>query len=670
MSTVYIRKVKDNSREIDIDDLNEESLQVFDEAINEGMLDKIDSMSTVYIRKVKDDSEEIIRNRLIENNVNKSTEKFKHLKAFKDCYDSLTKDIQKDKDGHVQNVFIRMKKEDFDKDEKRMVIEIGLLKNELTKLVKKRGTVNHASSIIDDQRWKKIPFLTNSGLEGFLKPDYSITKMKRTGYNRNKQSNRYATTDMLPWMVSSNFTKKFQELKNVPSESKQTKQEKDRLVSNVFIFKIIRERIFTEKSETSNISRRDQENEPMKKSYCLKVTMPISVNKKYRSLSYLNDFCGIESSDFKDREIEVNKKSSKLYRFSERILYNPEVEYKAEKERVKKDINRPPELDIDSAERSIVWTISEGLLKIGLSFLFCLVVFGCCMVNKFSMLLLTHQTPFKETESTFSETESTSNETESTSSPLLPMAICLLSVEVVNFIPVALRYFLSSGLLNIFLASDDYKEEFNRIFSRSEWKFWLREGLDVVAQVVYVLFVLPRISITNAVFFSSLMFAMPLLLRFKIKSSEFNQIPKFVYILFGLVQVGAIAVFTFFTVVEKDGLKPTPTPTPTPTLTPTPTPSGLKIESLKNYYGVVGAFCLLFMQLRPFDNFSKSRVDNQTKEEAHLQNKDEVYVQQEADKKYKRMRSLRDHVNFYVNLYRTIAVAILTTVRSSILDKF
>lgn len=155
--------------------------------------------------------------------------------------------------------------------------------------------------------------------------------------------------------------------------------------------------------------------------------MPNSVNKKYRSLTYLNKFCGVDSSDFKNREHKINDTSSKLYRFAERILYNPLVEYKAEKERVKKDINRPTEADVDNAQIALVWTVLEGFMKLGMSAAFCVIVYLSCLVSKFSILLLAHQTPFLESKSL-------------DSSPLCPLAICLLAVEVGNLIPVALRY--------------------------------------------------------------------------------------------------------------------------------------------------------------------------------------------------------------------------------------
>lgn len=68
------------------------------------------------------------------------------------------------------------------------------------------------------------------------------------------------------------------------------------------------------------------------------------------------------------------------------------------------------------------------------------------------------------------------------------------------------------------------------------------------------------------------------------------------------------------------------------------------------------------MQLRTYDNFSRTQKKNASIENQDLINKGDIYTQTAADKKYKRMKTLRDHVNFYVNLYRTVAVATLTLI--------
>jgi len=69
--------------------------------------------------------------------------------------------------------------------------------------------------------------------------------------------------------------------------------------------------------------------------------------------------------------------------------------------------------------------------------------------------------------------------------------------------------------------------------------FWLREFLDVISSVVYVLIVLPKISMNSAVFFSSLMFGFPLTFRLW---GLTGKIPRLVYLVFGLMQIACLGI--------------------------------------------------------------------------------------------------------------------------------
>jgi len=215
------------------------NLRVFDEAISDDLLEGIDSMEVVYIRMSS-----------LRNGLEISEKPNEHLEKLRKCYRKATENIQTDKDGYVQNVFMRMKKEG-----NKMTIEIFLLKTEATKLKK------------DLNCPQDVPFIDNTGLEYFLKPDYEVIlppSTEKTFFNREVNRNRSKTAhgrEPLPWMVSTNFQKKIHELQDVPAEGKQTNQEKERLVSNVFVFRIVREKKTTGYGWESGNNDRQSDND-------------------------------------------------------------------------------------------------------------------------------------------------------------------------------------------------------------------------------------------------------------------------------------------------------------------------------------------------------------------------------------------------------------------------